>query len=218
MRNFWRMCAVLKRAFDMTLSFVALIVSCPLMAAIALVILLDTGKPVLFCVQCHGRTLVDKVWVATPTTFVQLKFRTMHQTKTANSICHFDNDPRVTRTGRFLRATALDELPQLWNILAGHMSFVGPRPVTTTELERRVDCPYSSLSQVPGYTMRCTVRPGFTGPAQLYLPKLADLDERFRADARYVRTRTFLGDLKLLFLSMPVSFQKRWETTGAKLS
>ena len=201
----------------MVVSSVALAVFCPVIAVIALVVFLDSGRPIFFCIQCHGRTVRDSVWISQPTTFLQLKFRTMYQTKVANHIVHIENDPRVTRVGKFLRATALDELPQLWNILIGQMSFVGPRPVTTTELERRPGCHYTSLSQIPGYTVRCDIRPGFTGPAQLYLPKLADLEERFMADVHYARTRTFQGDLKLLLISLPISFQKRWEESGAKL-
>jgi lipopolysaccharide/colanic/teichoic acid biosynthesis glycosyltransferase len=146
-----------------------------------------------------------------------MKFRTMYVTQTPNQIVHLDHDPRITRTGKLLRATALDELPQLLNILMGHMSFVGPRPVTLTELERRPGCPYTSLTHIPGYTTRATLRPGLTGPAQLYLPKLASLDQRFLTDAHYTRHHTLAGDIKLILLSLPISCQRQWEKPEAKL-
>jgi lipopolysaccharide/colanic/teichoic acid biosynthesis glycosyltransferase len=207
-----------KRVFDMIVSTLAIIVLLPLMALIAMAILIDTGRPILFCIRCHGRTETsNETYQPRPTTFLQLKFRTMRQTSTANHIIHLDNDPRITRTGKFLRATALDELPQLFNILMGHMSIVGPRPVTTTELERRPNCPWHSLREIPGYTYRSAVRPGLTGLSQLYLPKLVPLEDRFVMDGTYAISHSLLGDIKLLLVSLPISVSQHWELPGAKL-
>jgi lipopolysaccharide/colanic/teichoic acid biosynthesis glycosyltransferase len=208
-----------KRLFDIMLSLTAITLFFLPMALIALCIYLDTGLPIFFNIRCHGRTIVDKkTYLSQPSTFKQLKFRTMHHTLTPNQITHLTNDPRVTRTGKLLRATALDELLQLLNILLGHMSFVGPRPITLTELTRRPNCPFTTLTHIPGYMARATLRPGLTGPAQLYLPKLASLDQRFLADAKYARHHTLTGDLKLLCLSLPISLQRKWECPTAKLT
>lgn len=118
-----------------------------------------------------------------------------------------ENDRRVTAIGRFLRATAMDELPQLVNILKGDMSFVGPRALATGELS----------PSIPGFQERHQIRPGLTGPAQVYAPRDASLEEKFRYDLEYIRTRSFWGDLRLVLLSVWVTLRGRWETREKKI-
>lgn len=129
--------------------------------------------------------------------FSVLKFRTMVSGGVVSSpFC------------RWLRATALDELPQLINILRGEMSFIGPRPLIPEELE--------TLGQLPRGEDRLTVRPGLTGLAQLNGNKVPALPERLRWDLAYVDRRSFLLDLKILFKSVAVTLQAAWEKERAR--
>ena len=127
-----------------------------------------------------------------------------------------ENDPRVTRVGRLLRATAMDELPALVSILRGDMSFVGPRPLPF-EIESEQRKRYENISQVPGYWVRARVRPGLTGLAAVYAPKSVDHRTRFRYDALYVRKRSACLDLKLILLSFWVSLHGSWERRERKI-
>ena len=105
--------------------------------------------------------------------FNALKFRSMipDAEKGLGAVQATENDSRVTKVGSFLRATAMDELPQLWNIFRGDMSFVGPRALRPNELEVKIGNPEKiSMEEVAGYKKRITVRPGLTGLAQVYLP------------------------------------------------
>jgi lipopolysaccharide/colanic/teichoic acid biosynthesis glycosyltransferase len=127
------------------------------------------------------------------------------------------DDPRITRVGRFLRATGLDELPQLVNIARGDMSFVGPRALAvgeTVEIEPGTRVAYEDI---PEFAERQSVRPGLTGQATIYLPKDAPAAQKFETDLRYVRNWSVWGDLKLIGLSFVISFRGRWETRDPKL-
>ena len=118
-----------------------------------------------------------------------------------------ENDVRFTRIGKVLRATALDELPQLINILKGDMSFVGPRALAVGELD----------ASFPGFAERHEGRPGLTGSAQIDASRDAALKEKFRYDLDYIRNRTFWGDLRLIFLSVWITLRGRWESRDKKL-
>lgn len=118
-----------------------------------------------------------------------------------------ENDIRITRIGKFLRATAMDELPQLINIWKGDMSFVGPRAMASEELK-----PSS-----PNFYKRHQILPGLTGPAQVYAPRDAALENKFKYDLDYIRNRTFWGDLELLFLSVWVTLRGKWESRKKKI-
>lgn len=187
-----------------------LIVSAPLWAAIAALIRMEDGGPVFFSqerVGCRGRR------------FEALKFRSMIVDAEAGTgpIQAGENDPRVTRIGRILRATAMDELPQLWNIFRGDMSFVGPRALRPGEIEVKGNGAVEKLEDVPGFSDRCDVRPGLTGVAQIFAPRDVLRRQKFRYDRFYVDRQSFWFDVRLILLSFWITFRGRWEDRGRKL-
>jgi lipopolysaccharide/colanic/teichoic acid biosynthesis glycosyltransferase len=193
-----------KRLFDVVLSATGLLVSSPLWLLIAAAVKLEDGGPVLFVqerVGYRGRI------------FRALKFRSMVPDAEARTgpVQAVFGDPRVTRVGRLLRATAMDELPQLWNIVVGDMSFVGPRPLRPGEIETAGDGTMIPLSEIPGYHLRHSVRPGLTGLTQVYAPRDLSRARKFRLDRWYVRRAGFCLDLKLIALSFWISGRGRWE-------
>jgi lipopolysaccharide/colanic/teichoic acid biosynthesis glycosyltransferase len=199
----------MKRIFDICLAAAGLIVSVPLWAVIALAVKIEDGGPVFFLqdrVGRHGRT------------FRALKFRSMVRDaeQRSGAVQATENDPRVTRTGRILRATAFDELPQLINILIGDMSFVGPRPLRPGEVDT-TSAHFVPLDAIPGYGERHQVRPGLTGLAQVHAPRDVPRDEKFRYDIEYVRSRTPWLDLQLILLSFWISLRGRWEYREPKV-
>jgi putative colanic acid biosysnthesis UDP-glucose lipid carrier transferase len=158
---------------------------------IALAIRLDSRGPVFFRQQRVG-------WQGRH--FHCLKFRTMTHDPGAGFVQAQKDDPRVTRVGRFLRKTNLDELPQFFNVLGGDMSVVGPRPHVS-----ELDLIHSG--QVPGYRLRNTVRPGVTGLAQVSgcrgeTRNHRDMQHRIRFDLFYVRNMSFMLDVKIIFLTI----------------
>ena len=197
-----------KRAFDVFLSAAGLLLSAPVWLVIAIAIRVEDGGPVFFAQDRTGKF---------GRTFRALKFRSMHPDAEAGSgaIQATAGDPRVTRVGRLLRATAMDELPQLWNILRGDMSFVGPRALRPGEVEtgsgRHVE-----MHAIPGYVERHTVRPGLTGIAQVYAPRDVPRRQKFRYDKVYVRRRSWMLDVRLILLSFWISFLGTWEARGRK--
>ena len=195
---------MIKRAFDCSLAAVGLVLSSPLWAAIAIAIKRDDGGPVLYRQQRVG--LGGRVFDA-------LKFRSMVVDAEAQTgaVQASENDPRVTRVGRVLRATAMDELPQLWNIFAGDMSFVGPRPLRPGEVEARGDGQMRRLDQIPGYEQRHGVRPGLTGLTQVYAARDISRTSKFRLDRLYLRRACFWLDPKLIVLSFWITGRGEWE-------
>lgn len=199
-----------KRALDMALSGAGLLGSLPLWGLIALAIKRQDGGPVFFQdlrVGEGGRV------------FGVLKFRTM--VPDADRIFGprqaGENDPRVTRVGRLLRATAMDELPQLWNIFRGDMSFVGPRALRPGEIHVRGDGRVVPLGSLAGYHERHAVRPGLTGLAQVYADRDVPPRQKFRYDRLYIRRQGFWLELRLIALSFWITFRGRWEHRGRKL-
>ncbi len=128
-----------------------------------------------------------------------------------------EHDPRVTRTGRLLRATAMDELPQLWSILIGDMSFVGPRALRPEEIEVGGDGTAVPLAAIPGYEARHRVTPGLTGLAQVYAARDISRRQKFRLDRLYVSRQSFGLDLRLIALSFWITVRAKWEHRGRKL-
>jgi lipopolysaccharide/colanic/teichoic acid biosynthesis glycosyltransferase len=199
-----------KRLLDMLLSGGGLIVSAPLWAVIAALIKIEDGGPVFFSQERVGRR---------GRTFRALKFRSMIVDAEARTgpVQSGLNDPRVTRIGKLLRATAMDELPQLWNIFRGDMSFVGPRALRPGEIEVNGSGDVEKLEDVPGFADRCTVRPGLTGVAQIYAPRDVVRRQKFRYDRFYIRRQSFWFDLRLIILSFWITFRGRWEARDRKL-
>jgi lipopolysaccharide/colanic/teichoic acid biosynthesis glycosyltransferase len=201
---------MIKRVFDATLAAAGLLVSWPLWLVIAVAIRLEDGGPVFFRqsrVGRHGKL------------FDALKFRSMvpDADKAFGPVQAREHDPRVTRVGRLLRATAMDELPQLWNIFRGDMSFVGPRPLVPGEVEVRGDGCLVPLDAVPGYGERHRVRPGLTGLTQVYAARDIARASKFRLDLLYLKRASFLLDLKLILLSFWITGRGQWEARGPKV-
>jgi lipopolysaccharide/colanic/teichoic acid biosynthesis glycosyltransferase len=200
---------MLKRAFDAALAGIGLILSAPVWLVAAIAIKLEDGGPVFFGqdrVGLHGRS------------FPALKFRSMRPDAEAmtGAVQATEHDPRVTRVGRLMRVTAMDELPQLWNILRGDMSFVGPRALRPGEIETGDDGRMVALEDVPGFEHRISVRPGLTGLAQVYARRDLPRRQKFRYDRLYVERQSFGLDLRLILLSFWISVLGRWEVRGRK--
>lgn len=172
---------MLKRGFDVAVAALALAALAPLILAIAWMIRRRLGSPVLFRQQRIG-------WHSRP--FAMVKFRTMTDERDAQGMLLPDAE-RLPPFGQWLRSTSLDELPELWSILRGDMSLVGPRPLHTYYLPRY------SASQA----RRHEVRPGLTGWAQINGRNAISWDEKFALDVWYVDNRSFLLDLKILGLT-----------------
>ena len=200
---------MLKRAFDIALSGAGLIASAPLWAIFAAAIRIEDGGPVFFRQERAG---------IGGRSFMAFKFRSMRRDAEAGvgAIQASEHDPRVTRVGRFLRATAMDELPQLLNIFRGDMSFVGPRALRPGEIEQGRDGLLERLEDVPGYATRISVRPGLTGVAQVYAPRDVPRRHKFRYDRIYVKRRSWWLDLRLILISFWISVHGTWEARGRK--
>ncbi len=177
-----------KRFFDVVVGFLLLLLFLPVMAVISISIKIDSPGPVLFRQKRVGKN--GKV-------FTILKFRTMvvNAEQMGTRLNSFADDNRVTRVGRFLRRSSLDELPQLVNILIGDMSFVGPRPPVTYHPYRYEDYPTDAKR-------RFEVLPGVTGYAQVNGRNELSWEEKFKYDLYYVDNKSILLDLKILFLTI----------------
>ncbi len=198
-----------KRIFDVLASALGLVVSLPLWLVIAVAIKREDGGPIFYKQERVGLK---------GHRFYSHKFRSMvEDADRFGPLQARVSDERITTVGRFLRATAMDELPQLWNVLAGDMSFVGPRPLRPAEIEVSSKSKSFSIEEVPGYIARHNVRPGLTGLAQVYAPRDVPRHQKFRFDLLYIRRRSFCGDLKLIALSFWISLRGRWECPGKKL-
>jgi lipopolysaccharide/colanic/teichoic acid biosynthesis glycosyltransferase len=147
-----------------------------------------------------------------------LKFRTMitNANPTGVTMQATMEDPRITRVGRILRATAFDEIPQLLNIWKGEMSFVGPRVLPINERQGREESGDIPDEKIPGFHERLRVRPGLTGIAQIYAPRDVPRRHKFRYDLFYIRRQTFLLDLRLILLSFWITFRGAWERREGK--
>jgi len=126
------------------------------------------------------------------------------------------DDPRITRVGRILRATSLDEMPQILNIWRGEMSWVGPRALPINEVQ--INDPDNLPDEaIPGFDLRCQVRPGLTGIAQIYAPRDVPRRQKFRYDRLYIRRQSLWLDLRLIARSLWITVRGRWERRGKKL-
>ena len=172
----------MKRLMDVVLSLTALLLLSPLLLGVAIAIALESGFPVLFRQVRVGQGGRE---------FGIYKFRSMVKDAAAIGPYHTaEGDPRITKVGRFIRRTSLDELPQLLNVLKGDMSLVGPRPDVPKQRE---------LYSLTEWAMRCSVRPGITGLAQALLRSEATPQQRLELDLRYVREHSLALDTKILW-------------------
>lgn len=179
-----------------------LFLSLPLWPIIMTFIYLEDGWPIVFLQERIGKEGRE---------FKLIKFRTMrHDPAKLHLDIDLANDPRVTRVGRFLRLTAFDELPQLINIVKGDMSFVGPRalPMVIDDEEK---IKYARLDQLPNFKARCQIKPGLTGLSQIYAPRNANREEKFKYDLEYINKMNLMLDLKLIGLSFWKTFNGAWE-------
>jgi len=204
------MSALLKRAFDIVVSGAGMIVFAPLAALITLGIKIEDGGPVLFTQERVGRDC---------RVFTAFKFRSMivDAERLTGAVQATENDPRVTKMGRVLRATAFDELPQLWNIFRGDMSVVGPRPLRPGESDTTAEGVMLPLSAIPGYEARHRVRPGLTGIAQVYASRDLRRTGKFRYDLLYQKKVGFCLDLRLIMQSFWITARGRWEDRDRKV-
>jgi lipopolysaccharide/colanic/teichoic acid biosynthesis glycosyltransferase len=198
----------LKRPSDFVLALIGLIISSPIWLIISLAIFAEDRSSILFSQYRCGRNGQE---------FRMLKFRSMKTLKNeTHQIIDYVHDPRVTRTGTLLRATAMDELPVLVNILKGEMSFVGPKPIPFY-IEDDDKAKYKDITHVPGYSIRSSLKPGLTGYTQVYAPKDIDHTEKFKYDNMYVEKMSFCFDIKLIFLSFWITFKGKWEHRDNKI-
>jgi exopolysaccharide biosynthesis polyprenyl glycosylphosphotransferase len=203
--NTWeisRTTLVLKRVFDLVVATLTLVVTSPLFVLAGLATLFDSGPPIFFRQTRGGER-------ARP--FMMLKFRTMVRDAEAKlpSLVRFDeledpmfklkNDPRVTRVGRLLRRTSIDELPQLINVLRGEMSIVGPRPEQLDLVER----------YEPEHQFRLQVKPGITGPMQVYGRGQLTFEERLAVEREYVENLALVRDIRILLMTLPAVYGRR---------
>jgi exopolysaccharide biosynthesis polyprenyl glycosylphosphotransferase len=203
--NTWdisRTTVALKRAFDIGLAVISLVLASPLLLLVGLATLIDSGRPIFFRQIRAGER-------GRP--FKMLKFRTMIKDAEAMlpELVPFDDlaapmfklkaDPRVTRVGRLLRHTSIDELPQLVNVLRGEMSIVGPRPEQLDLVER----------YAPEHQFRLQVKPGITGPMQVYGRGELTFDERLAVEREYVENLSLARDVRILLMTLPAVFGRR---------
>ena len=193
----YRMNLFIKRVFDIVSSSLFAILLIPLWIIVSIAIKVDSQGPVLF--KQGRRTKDGRV-------FEMLKFRTMvvNAEKTGAGLFNYENDPRVTKVGRFLRDTSIDELPQLWNIVKGDMSVVGPRPCVTYELGD-----FDTLNK--RYRKRFEVKAGLTGLAQVKGRNIFSWDDKVGYDNQYVDEFKRIGvieDIKILAWSVGKVFKK----------
>jgi lipopolysaccharide/colanic/teichoic acid biosynthesis glycosyltransferase len=200
---------MIKRLFDIVVAVSGLTVLLPVWLIASVAIWLEDGSPVVLRqprVGQGGRT------------FRAFKFRSMRPgTERLAPRQASEHDARVTRVGRVLRRTAMDELPQLLNIVRGDMSVVGPRPLLPGEVEVRGPGHEVPLHAIPGYAERHQIRPGLTGLAQIYAPRDAPRARKFRLDRLYVQHANLCFDLALILLSFRITLRGRWEVRHRKI-
>jgi exopolysaccharide biosynthesis polyprenyl glycosylphosphotransferase len=185
----------MKRGFDLLVAAPLFVLMLPVMLLVALLVRISSPGPVIYTQERVGKD-------GRP--FTMVKFRTMRvdAERGTGPVLAAENDPRVTWLGRFLRATRLDELPQLWNLLRGDMSFVGPRP-------ERPEFVAQYLKDVQGYGERFRVRPGLTGYAQVNGEYHTSPTTKLKYDLAYIHNHSLWLDLKILSETVKVILTRR---------
>lgn len=203
-----------RRAINVAVATIGLVLAAPLMLVIALLIKLTSRGPVFYT---QIRVGVDRRWPGHAHTggrrredlggrpFRMIKFRTMRVNVADMQVWATEDDPRITFLGRLLRKTRLDELPQLWNVLSGDMNIVGPRPEQPAIFAELRE-------QIEAYDLRQAVLPGITGWAQInhrYDGSLEDVRRKVALDLEYLARRSALEDLKIMLRTIPVMLLQR---------
>jgi len=195
MKNSWE--SIAKRTIDIIVSLFGLIILLPLFGLIALFVKFSSKGPVFYRWKVVGKD---------ETPFTGYKFRSMvqnadkikeklmAQNKMSGPVFKMENDPRITSIGRFIRKYSLDELPQLWSVLKGDMSLVGPHPPLQTEVEEFEDWHKKKLAVKPGITCLWQI----SGRADV-----TDFDEWVKMDLEYINNRSFVYDMKILIKTLP---------------
>ena len=178
----------MKRCLDFLLALAALIMLSPVFLIVAVLVKIKLGSPVIFKQKRPGKD--EKI-------FCMYKFRTMTNERDADGDLLPDEE-RLPRFGKFLRSTSLDELPELWNIVKGDMSIVGPRPLLTQYLSL-----YNEKQR-----HRHDVRPGFTGLAQVNGRNAISWEEKFDWDVKYITNITFIGDIKIILKTIKIVLER----------
>lgn len=190
---------VCKRAFDIAASFCALVVLSPVFLIIYLIIYLDDphGNPIFSQIRIgkNGKAFRFYKFRSMVVNAEDLLARLQNQNEMSGPAFKMKNDPRVTKVGRFIRKTSLDELPQLWNVLKGDMSLVGPRPPLPNEVEQYTEEQKKRLSVTPGLTCYWQVQPSRND---------LDFGEWFELDMKYLRERSMKTDIKIIFQTILV--------------
>lgn len=184
-----------KRIIEIFLAFLFLFLTLPLWLLIALLIKLEDKGPIFYFQERIGKDGKK---------FLLIKFRSMKKNSEITPCWAKENDPRITKIGKILRKTHLDELPQLLNILKGELSLVGPRP-------ERPEFVWQLEKQIPHYQLRHLIKPGLSGWAQIkfgYGRSVADSYEKFQYDLYYLKNRSFLLDLEILLKTFQLFFKK----------
>ncbi|GGI65665.1 sugar transferase [Enterococcus alcedinis] len=187
-----------KRVIDIILSLVALILLSPILVIVAILVRVKLGGPVLFSQNRPGKN--EKI-------FKMYKFRTMTDARDEKGEL-LPDEIRLTPFGKLLRATSLDELPELWNILKGDMSIVGPRPLLVQYLPL-----YNSEQK-----RRHEVRPGLTGLAQVSGRNSISWEEKFKLDVKYIDELSFINDVKIVFLTAKKVFVKEGISSNTSMT
>lgn len=197
-----------KRAFDVLFASAGLAITAPLWIAVPMAIKLDDRGPIFYGQERSG--LGGRAFTA-------WKFRSMVvDAERLGARQAVPGDPRVTRVGRALRATAMDELPQLLNILRGDMSVVGPRALRPGEIEAGGSGRDEPLEAVPGFATRAAVRPGLTGLAQIHARRDLPRRQKFRYDRLYIRRQSLWLDMRLVLQSLAITVVGSWERRGMR--
>ena len=198
-----------KRVLDLVLATAALLVSGPLWILIASAIRLEDGGPVFY---------VQHRWGRNKRPFRVYKFRSMvaDADRRFGLVQADSDDLRFTRVGRLLRATSLDELPQILNIWRGEMSWVGPRALPMNEKQLKETNGLADEA-IPGFDLRCAVRPGLTGVAQIFAHRDVPRRQKFRYDCFYIKRQSLGRDIQLIAISVWISCRMRWEVRDEKV-
>ena len=178
----------IKRILDIILSLIAIIITLPIFLIVGILVLIFIGQPAIFRQKRPGKN--EKI-------FTMYKFRTMTNKKDENGNL-LPDELRLTKLGKFLRKTSLDEIPEFINILKGDMSFVGPRPLLVEYL------PYYTEEE----NHRHDVRPGLTGLAQVNGRNNLDWNDKFQKDLEYVNNITFINDVKIIIDTIKIVFKR----------